>query len=921
MTMDMEALLAEREQLRAENQSLKAALGLATRPTNPNRPLPDGLLAYTLDHTNDLVYWLNPQAEIVYANQAVCRALGYSLRELYQMRVADVYNNFSPERWQPFWDDLQVMRSITYEWPFKTKYGLLIPTEITANLVNIDGLDYCCAVVRVTEERKTAEEKIRLEQEYKNALWEAIPDLMLLMNSRGVLLDMRGGRNFPSQFLNGLVGSTLFEMDLPEEVKMLLHTGNKAAIATDEPQTNEFTLRPGNSSPQHYESRAVKCGPNKAVLIVRDITEQKHNREKIRDQQAQQTAMINAIPDNIYIMTENGVYLDFRGGKGAVFIAPDQIVGSNIRDSRVPETVKNLILEANYRAITTGQTQLTEYSLLFEDNILRYFESRSVRYGPKTALRIVREITERKQAELERERMNIELQTLNQELMDSQVELEESLSTALALKKEVEQKEQLYRELVKCSPDIVLRIGKDYRIQFAHSPYTLKANLSEGKKLSEEFAPETWPKLEKALQQVFQAGRPVEFEYSVVDSGTQIVTHFQAYCSPIRDLGQAIVAAYVLSRDVTITKLASQAVEQARRNLQTTVDNGLQSTILLDRKGNILLADKKIVKIFQDYYQVTIENNKPFADYLLVPELKQSYLKNLQRALKGEIVRLEREAIGSLLAPIWIDVIYSPVTNDKGEVTHVVLGQLNITDRKEAEERVKKINDELVAQNNRLNHYSYIVSHNLRAPVASLIGLVNLFQMEGYLTPQNEYVYSLIRDSALGLDGVLQDLNKILNETRAIEEQKVQIDLAQEVSIVTTLLERDIQRSQAVVEADFAQVPTLYSVRALVHSVLINLVSNAIKYRRPEVAPLIRVQSRQQGDFVELKVSDNGLGIDLRNQRDNLFKLYKRFHNHVDGKGIGLYLVKAQVEMLGGQIDVESEPGLGTTFTILLKSC
>src|SRR5690606_258911 len=115
------------------------------------------------------------------------------------------------------------------------------------------------------------------------------------------------------------------------------------------------------------------------------------------------------------------------------------------------------------------------------------------------------------------------------------------------------------------------------------------------------------------------------------------------------------------------------------------------------------------------------------------------------------------------------------------------------------------------------------------------------------------------------------------------------------------------------------KVESLYSVKPMVHSILYNLISNSIKYRSPNRLPIISVSTSENVNYYLIKVTDNGLGIDLAQHRDNLFRLYKRFHLHTDGKGLGLYLVKLQCESLGGFIDVDSVVNGYTSFTVYLK--
>ena len=113
---------------------------------------------------------------------------------------------------------------------------------------------------------------------------------------------------------------------------------------------------------------------------------------------------------------------------------------------------------------------------------------------------------------------------------------------------------------------------------------------------------------------------------------------------------------------------------------------------------------------------------------------------------------------------------------------------------------------------------------------------------------------------------------------------------------------------------------SIFSIRGFIHSIIYNIISNAIKYKSPERKPEIQVKIYQEDNNIILIIADNGLGIDLPHQRDKVFGLYKRFHFHTEGKGVGLYTVKTQVEILGGKIDVQSDVDKGTTFKISLPS-
>lgn len=128
-----------------------------------------------------------------------------------------------------------------------------------------------------------------------------------------------------------------------------------------------------------------------------------------------------------------------------------------------------------------------------------------------------------------------------------------------------------------------------------------------------------------------------------------------------------------------------------------------------------------------------------------------------------------------------------------------------------------------------------------------------------------------------------------------------------------------IQQAGAVIHCNFGDSASLVTVKSYLYSIFYNLILNSIKFRRPGIPPVIEISAKTRGEFIILGFKDNGLGIDLSAKEDQIFNLYKRFHHHVEGKGMGLFMVRTQVEMLGGKISLQSKINAGTTFTIVLK--
>ena len=227
-------------------------------------------------------------------------------------------------------------------------------------------------------------------------------------------------------------------------------------------------------------------------------------------------------------------------------------------------------------------------------------------------------------------------------------------------------------------------------------------------------------------------------------------------------------------------------------------------------------------------------------------------------------------------------------------------------------------NQELIRHNNDLMQFSYSVSHNLRGPVASLMGLLQILE-HSTSAEESRQAFNHVNRSIKSLDQIINDLASIIDIRNSVGEVKQKITLEKEVDTIKSLLDKQIKDHQVKIITHFQKVPEIFSIRPMVSSIFYNLISNAIKYRSPDRTPEIIITSFPEKNFVKIKVADNGLGLDLEKFKDKLFGLYKRFHTHTEGKGLGLFLVKLQVEALEGTIDVDSIPGAGTTFTVRLK--
>lgn len=314
-------------------------------------------------------------------------------------------------------------------------------------------------------------------------------------------------------------------------------------------------------------------------------------------------------------------------------------------------------------------------------------------------------------------------------------------------------------------------------------------------------------------------------------------------------------------------------------------------------------------------------------DNLLAMDGDCYFQEEIQSKLKtGESIQGEELVSGKDAKDIPIQFISSPIFNKNNDFQGFICLSSDISELKKSELKLKRLNKELkdytkelVSANKGLEQFSYIVSHNLRAPVANILGLANLLEDGDHEKSIESILRGELFSNVHRLDQIVRDLNEILNVKSDFAQKREDVDLALIVNDIVASNKMLVEDNDVTVLTDFTAVGKFKTVKSYIYSILFNLVGNSIKYRKKEVAPIIKISSAIRDDRVVLMVEDNGLGIDIKRSKKQLFGLYKRFHTHVEGKGMGLFMVKTQVQILGGNIEVESEAGVGTKFIISLK--
>ena len=219
-------------------------------------------------------------------------------------------------------------------------------------------------------------------------------------------------------------------------------------------------------------------------------------------------------------------------------------------------------------------------------------------------------------------------------------------------------------------------------------------------------------------------------------------------------------------------------------------------------------------------------------------------------------------------------------------------------------------------QNNQLNDFSSIISHNLRAPAANITMLIDTYDENGD-KEDTKNVFEMLKKVSQNLN---ETLNHLLDVLSLKSNKKIEIEeLNFETILSKTIdnLQGEILQKEAEIKMDFSEAETVKYPKIYLESIFHNLVSNALKYASPNRKPIITISTYKINTTIYLNFKDNGLGIDLAKYGSKIFGMHKIFHQHPDAKGVGLFMTKMQVERFGGKIAVKSEVNVGTTFTII----
>ncbi|MDI1233032.1 MAG: PAS domain S-box protein [bacterium] len=369
-------------------------------------------------------------------------------------------------------------------------------------------------------------------------------------------------------------------------------------------------------------------------------------------------------------------------------------------------------------------------------------------------------------------------------------------------------------------------------------------------------------------------------------------------------------------RDISERKINEELLQKLQINMRAVLNNTDANIYSLDKDFRYTSFNLQLYTQLKNLYGITIKIGDSVFNFHESIHSDEAIKWRLiyEKALTGEIVKFEKEfktdafynCSAFSIYPIW----------ESTAVVGLSCFVIDITKQKLESIQKEKMIVDIIQRNDALEQFTYIISHNLNGPFANIVGLIDLVKEQMKKSEENTIIKKGLTSSIGKLNEVISDLNNIL-QIKKLDEQNTRVQFSVVIKDILSNFETIITNIHAQINENFSLVDEVITIKSYLHSILFNLISNSIKYRRQDVKLIIEIDTYQEASNIILNYTDNGMGIDLDKKGSQVFGLYKRFHtDKADGKGIGLFMVKAQVEALGGSISIKSVVDIGTSFKI-----
>lgn len=368
-------------------------------------------------------------------------------------------------------------------------------------------------------------------------------------------------------------------------------------------------------------------------------------------------------------------------------------------------------------------------------------------------------------------------------------------------------------------------------------------------------------------------------------------------------------------QDITEQVNSENKTKESERLLRTVVDNLPLNVYIKDLKSRKILVNKAECDFLdvESPLELLGKNDFEFYDKATAEATiaEDRMILDTQKPVIGQesiCVKKNGEVTTFLTSKI-------PLSGDDGMAYGLLGISLDISDLKQKEQELRDLINVTAVQNKKLVNFAHIVSHNLRSHTANFSMLLDFLVMEKNEEEKKNIIKMLVEASDNLLE-TLDNLNEVVAITTNVNQKKEPVNLNEKIHLVERNLSAFLKNNNAKIINKISDDTVIRVIPSYLESILMNFITNSVKYKDPFRDPIIELSTKKTGDYTVLTIEDNGLGIDLKKYGDKLFGMYKTFHTNSDARGIGLYITKNQIEAMNGKIITCSEVGKGTIFNI-----
>lgn len=821
----------------------------------------------------------------IYVSDACRNIIGYSSEELTGRPLIDfVHPDDHAKTLQIGKDVIKGFKTSYFENRYIHKQGREVPIQWSVVWSEEDEAIYC--VGRDATEQKQTRQKLRDKDKLHQALVEHGSDMLALLDGELNFIHIGGSAErelgYKAEELVGGSMTDLIHLFHPDDRALVQDVLVKALSSADHVKISDFRLQNKEGDWCWLETTISNQLQNPAVkaLVVsaRDITDRIQNRLRLKESEQRFKALFESNPDVVIFENREGIIID------------------------------------------VNPTALDYFGLEKEEAINRPLAE----FLPAAAISVCDESLQNalKGSQI-KFNLEIEFKKLGQRIFDVTkipVELNNAIVGVYTIARDVtaittshniiRQQAKKLNTIFESITDAFFTLDRDWNFTYINSESDRLLHTEKQKLIGQNI----WDVFPEEYNKTFYQQYTHAME-------TGRAAHFEAYLERVHKWLE--VKAFpseeglsVYFNDVTERVKAKQELEKLSLVASKTT-NGI---MILDAEGIIEWVNEGFTKLTgYTFAEAVGRTPRSFltgeeTNLLTADRIEKKH--NEGKPFSEEMLNYKKSG-----EKIWLSIDVTPVLDDAGKVIKFIGIQTDITFRKETEASQHELTKDLFRQNRDLQQFTYIVSHNLRSPVANVMGLVDMMTLVEKDSAAFDQSLTYLKTSVNRLDTVLKDLNMILSiRDKIITADKEKVLLTDVCRQAIESLQEPLRQCGGEVYLDIEESIYVNGNKAYLYSIFYNLLSNAIKYRSAKRALQVKIKcfgSTASGILVSF--ADNGSGFDMNKAGDNIFRLYKRFHSNGEGRGLGLFLVKTHIEAMDGHIEVSSQLNIGTRFLLYLK--